>query len=85
MVYDKQDLYVMRYKNDKFGLTHYSHSTRYQEIHYPVKLIETGREISQHNYSNSIFEFTMNGDKAILQSKFFNKFSQATIQRKCSK
>ncbi|CAK84715.1 unnamed protein product (macronuclear) [Paramecium tetraurelia] len=68
---DNQDVFGMKYINDRFVLSQFIFQQRYDEQEYQVKLLNSfsGTEIHQEQYRNAIFEFSMNDNYALLLIK----------------
>ncbi|CAD8179028.1 unnamed protein product [Paramecium octaurelia] len=77
---DNQDVFGMKYINDKFVLSQFIFQQRYGEEEYQVKLLNSfsGAEINQEQYRNAIFEFSMNDNQALLLIK--QQFKTNNIQ-----
>ncbi|CAD8202882.1 unnamed protein product [Paramecium pentaurelia] len=71
LTFDNQDVYRMKYINDRFVLSQFIFQQRYDEQEYQVKLLNSfsETEIQQEQYRNSIFEFQMIDNKALLLIK----------------
>ncbi|CAK91709.1 unnamed protein product (macronuclear) [Paramecium tetraurelia] len=71
LAFDNQDVYRMKYINDRFVLSQFIFQQRYDEQEYQVKLLNnvSETEILQEQYRNSIFEFCMNDNNALLLIK----------------